>query len=94
MTTAFVGAAVIDCTDGEARDGMAVVVDGEMITGVVEAASVPSDAENVNVTGRTIMPGVIDTHTHFAAWAQWLISRQDVRLMLLAARTMSGLSRT
>jgi imidazolonepropionase-like amidohydrolase len=94
MTTAFVGAAVIDGTDGKAREGLAVVVDGETITGVIDAASVPSDAKTVNVAGRTIMPGVIDTHTHFAAWAQWLISKQEDRLMLLAARTMSGLERT
>ena len=70
MTTAFVGAAVIDGTDGEARQGLAVVVNGEMITGVIDAASVPPDATIINLTGRTIMPGVIDTHTHFAAWAQ------------------------
>lgn len=94
MATAFVGATVIDGKDGEARDGLAVVIDGETITGVVRADAVPLDAVVVDVTGRTIMPGVIDTHTHFAAWAQWLISRQQDRLMYLAAKTIAGLGRT
>jgi imidazolonepropionase-like amidohydrolase len=94
MATAFVGATVIDGKDGEVRDGLSVVIDGETITGVAAASAVPSDATVIDVTGLTIMPGVIDTHTHFAAWAQWLISRQQDRLMYMAARTISGLGRT
>jgi|GEM_PF-2774777 len=43
METAFVGATVIDGKDGEARDGMAVVIDGETITRVVEASAIPQD---------------------------------------------------
>ncbi len=42
------------------------MLDGGVIAAVAPAAAltVPSDSRAINVKGRTIMPGLIDAHTH------------------------------
>ena len=41
-----------------------VVIEGERIVDLVERAAAPSDADVIDVTGRTVLPGLIDTHAH------------------------------
>jgi len=63
---AFVGARIIDGTGAAPiADGVMVVLDGK-ITAVGSAASVkvPPGATRVSVSGKTIMPGMINAHGH------------------------------
>jgi imidazolonepropionase-like amidohydrolase len=66
---AFIGARIIPVTGDEIPDGV-LVVDGAVIAAVGPRAEVeiPADAERIDATGRTIMPGLVDTHNHIGGW--------------------------
>jgi imidazolonepropionase-like amidohydrolase len=62
----FEGARLIDGTGAPARENSAIVVVGDKITAVGTAGKLarPKGARVVDVRGRTIMPGIIDSHSH------------------------------
>ena len=41
-----------------------VVVDGPTIAAIGRSVQEPADAERINGAGRTLLPGLIDGHTH------------------------------
>jgi imidazolonepropionase-like amidohydrolase len=59
-------ARVIDGTGRPPRDDMRVVVRGDRIEAIGPAAAVavPDGAERLDLTGRVVMPGLIDLHFH------------------------------
>ena len=63
---AFVGARIIDGNgDAPVENGVLVVRDGRIeAVGASDAVDIPPDAEQIDVTGRTIMPGMINAHGH------------------------------
>ncbi|MGQ0672369.1 MAG: amidohydrolase family protein [Hyphomicrobium sp.] len=70
------------------RDGVTVLVEGERIAGV-ESGRVesPEGALVIDCGGRTLMPGLIDAHTHlmFAALPQLALLTADMTYVALAA---------
>lgn len=66
--TVYRGGTLIDGTGGPARPGMSIVVDGSVITevGPDGTVAVPEGASVVDVTGRFVIPGLIDAHQHIA----------------------------
>ncbi len=66
---AFVGARVIDGTGNPAmEDAVLVVRDGRIeAVGPQSALPPPPTANQIDVTGKTIMPGMIDAHSHVGA---------------------------
>jgi len=62
---ALVGARIIPINGEEIEKGT-LVVEGGRITAVgkADAVTVPAGAERVDVTGKVIMPGLVDTHNH------------------------------
>jgi imidazolonepropionase-like amidohydrolase len=64
-TTVFEGARVI-VGDGRVIDNAAIVVNAGKITQVGSAANVkaPAGATRVSLTGKTVMPTIVDTHVH------------------------------
>ena len=65
--TAFEGARVI-VGDGRVVENATIVVDGSRITAVGAAAQVrvPAGATRVNLAGKTVMPTIVDAHTHLS----------------------------
>jgi imidazolonepropionase-like amidohydrolase len=68
---ALVGATVIDGSGGRPQPDMVVVVHGTRIETVASRADfeIPKTALVVDVSGRWILPGLIDAHAHSARWA-------------------------
>ena len=62
---AFTGAQIIPVSGQPIPSGVLVVERGKIVAvGPSGSTSIPADAERVDVTGKVIMPGLIDTHSH------------------------------
>ena len=70
-TTAFVGAHVIPISSAEIEDGIVLVQDGKITAvGARADVAIPSGATVIDATGRILMPGLVDTHSHVGGgWA-------------------------
>ena len=68
---ALVGATLIDGTGADpVTDAVVVVRDGQIeCAGSRAKCSIPADAEPIDVTGKWITPGIIDSHVHFSQTA-------------------------
>ncbi len=66
--TLYRNATLIDGTGAPPRPGMSVLVDGERITQVAptDRLSAPSGARVVDLSGKFLLPGLIDSHEHLA----------------------------
>ncbi|MDI1461614.1 amidohydrolase family protein [Catellatospora sp. KI3] len=65
---AYRNATLIDGTGEPARTGITILVDGQVITQVSPDADteVPDGAAVIDLTGRYVLPGLIDSHQHLA----------------------------
>jgi len=63
---AFVHAAVLEPSSGVLERDRTVLVSGDRIAAVVPdgALAVPAGARTVDVAGRTLLPGLVDSHVH------------------------------
>ncbi|MEY3205470.1 MAG: hypothetical protein RLZZ21_1801, partial [Planctomycetota bacterium] len=62
---AFVGGRVLPITGPAIEQGTVVMAAGKIVAvGPVAATAVPPDAERIDATGKVIMPGLVDTHSH------------------------------
>lgn len=94
MRVAFTGARLIDAVDGRARDNMTVLVEDSRIVAVGDGFREQPDLRVIDVSGHTIMPGLIDTHVHFAhLYTGYLPYRADTRFGYIAAWTLWGMQR-
>jgi len=66
MLTAIVGGTLIDGLGGDPiRSGVVVIENGRIIASGSEAnVAIPAGAKRLDASGRTILPGFIDTHVH------------------------------
>ena len=63
--TAYEGARLIT-GDGRVVDNATLVVEGSKIAAAGAGVNVPAGAAHVNLAGKTVMPTLIDTHTHLS----------------------------
>jgi imidazolonepropionase-like amidohydrolase len=64
-TLAFIGATVSPVSSAEIVAGTVIVKDGRIVAvGPAATTPVPDDAERIDVTGKVIIPGLVDTHSH------------------------------
>lgn len=88
------GAAVLDGTGAAARQGWAVLVGQGRIVDVVPEAQAPAGQPRLDLTGLTLMPGLIDTHVHLLG--QRTMDNRDMTFIgegLRAARASADLRR-
>jgi Tol biopolymer transport system component/imidazolonepropionase-like amidohydrolase len=78
-TVAFTGARVITMRGDEVIENGTVVVTGDRIAavGTRGQVSVPADAKVYDVTGKTIMPGIVDVHWHGSMGSDEIIPEQS-----------------
>jgi len=64
---ALIGGLLVDGTGREAIPDSVVVIDGDRITsaGPRTQVAIPPDTQAIDVTGKTILPGLWDMHAHF-----------------------------
>ncbi|MCM4150888.1 amidohydrolase [Arenibacter sp. N53] len=65
-TIAFTGARIITMNDDEVLENGTILIKDNKITGIgsKNTVSIPADAKIIDVSGKTIMPGLIDVHAH------------------------------
>jgi imidazolonepropionase-like amidohydrolase len=68
-TLVLSGARLIDGTGAEPVRGRAVIVDGGLITAVVDEARAPR-GRGVDLAGHTLLPGLINCHVHLCLGAE------------------------
>ncbi len=62
---AFVGATIMPVAGEPIEDGVLVIDDGKIaVVGSRASVRLPSDVETIDVAGRIIIPGLVDTHSH------------------------------
>jgi imidazolonepropionase-like amidohydrolase len=62
---AYVGARIIPIAGAEIPNGVLVVHRGRIVeVGPAASVKIPTNAERVDVSGKVIMPGLVDTHSH------------------------------
>jgi imidazolonepropionase-like amidohydrolase len=62
---AFVGARIIPIVGQPIENGVLIIEKGKITAvGARNAVRIPGDATTIDVTGKTIMPGLVDTHSH------------------------------
>jgi imidazolonepropionase-like amidohydrolase len=74
---------LIDGLADQPQEGVSIVVDGERITQITSGdAPAPAGAEVIDLTGKTVVPGLIDTHVHAT-----LLDSESLPLFLAAGVT-------
>jgi imidazolonepropionase-like amidohydrolase len=69
-TQAYVGARIIPISDPEVSDGVLIVKGGKIVAvGPRSSVRIPADAETHDVSGKVMMPGIVDTHSHIGGGA-------------------------
>lgn len=63
--TAFIGGEIIPIAGAPIPKGVLIVHKGKIVAvGAVGAVQIPKDAEKVDCTGKVLMPGLVDSHSH------------------------------
>ncbi|MFQ5632712.1 MAG: amidohydrolase, partial [bacterium] len=76
---ALVGARIISMKGDEIIENGTVVIDGNRIAAVgkSDAVQVPADAKKIDLSGRTIIPGMVDVHAHTMHFFSGPLPRQN-----------------
>ncbi len=64
MAIALTGGRLVDGTGRDPVDDVTVVVEGDRVAAVGRDVARPADVEAIDVDGLTVLPGLIDLHTH------------------------------
>lgn len=61
---AFTGARVIPISGPEIPDGVVIVQNGKITAVGPASTAIPANAQRIDATGKVIMPGIVDSHSH------------------------------
>ena len=89
--TVFEGARLIAGDDAAPIENAAFIVDGSRFTqvGGTGQLQVPAGARRVDLTGKTVIPAIIDTHTHLAQTREALVNQLRGKAYYGVAAAMS-----
>ncbi|AZQ12735.1 amidohydrolase family protein [Shewanella khirikhana] len=81
-TIAFVGGKVITMENDQVIDNGVVIVTDNKISAVgsKDAVTIPASAEVINISGKSIMPGLFDAHAHGSQGEDEIIPQQNWNL--------------
>src|SRR5215471_18892679 len=68
--TVIKAGALIDGTSEAPRKNQLIFVRGERIEKVADASAIPAGAKVIDLAGATVLPGLIDAHTHIFLWGE------------------------
>lgn len=86
-------ATVLDCDEGRLLPGMSVLVEGDRIMEVSGGEVRATDAQVIDIAGRTVMPGLIDAHVHAVITTMNLAAMTNRPASLVAIEAMRILER-
>jgi imidazolonepropionase-like amidohydrolase len=95
-TVVYVGALLIDGTGAPPRSNAVIVTRGDRVSEVrsAEGFAAPAGAETVEVTGKFVVPGLINSHVHLATLADppaaHAYLRRELYSGITAVRDMAG----
>lgn len=93
MKTAYINGIILNGhEDMIPTPGLAVLVDGETITGVIPAGEVPTEYTAVDLRGGYLMPGLINLHVHIPGSGKPAKKQADTK-KLVKLITSNGLMR-
>jgi imidazolonepropionase-like amidohydrolase len=86
---ALIHARLIDGTGAPAKDDQTIIIQGEKITAVGRTGSVavPADARTIDLTGKSVIPGIIGLHDHMYYGGMRFMGVSYPRLFLSAGVT-------
>ncbi|WP_448548110.1 amidohydrolase family protein [Thalassotalea fusca] len=78
-TVAFVGGKVVTMEGDQVIDNGVVLVQGNKIVavGTRDTVTIPSSAKQIDITGQSIVPGLIDAHAHGSQGSSEIIPQQN-----------------
>lgn len=69
--TVYRGAKILTAADKTFDPGTLIIRDGKIVDiGPVEKVSIPEGAKVIDVAGKTIIPGLVDTHSHLGVYSR------------------------
>jgi imidazolonepropionase-like amidohydrolase/Tol biopolymer transport system component len=74
---AITGARIITMKGDEVIDNGTIVIERNKIIAIGKNVSVPDDAKVIDAAGKTIMPGIVDVHSHLRASGDGVSPQQD-----------------
>ena len=77
---ALTGARIITASGGTIENGT-VLVEGNRITAVGRGVAVPAGAKQIDVRGKTIMPGIVDVHGHVGGENDGILAQSNWPLL-------------
>lgn len=76
-TIAFTNARIITMEGDNVIESGTILVEGNRITAIGSNVSIPSGAKVMDVSGKTIMPGIVDAHAHLGNFRLGLSPQQQ-----------------
>ncbi|GAB5409732.1 MAG: amidohydrolase family protein [Balneolaceae bacterium] len=76
-TIAFTNARIITMNGDEVIENGTILIKGNKITAIGSDVSIPSRAKVMDISGKTIMPGIIDAHAHLGNFRLGLSPQQQ-----------------
>jgi hypothetical protein len=84
------GATAIDVVAGRAVPDAVIVIEGDKITAFGDKNTrYPSNATVVDLSGKLIIPGLVDSHTHYRPWMGELLLNHGVTTAIVIGGTRS-----
>ena len=66
---AYVNATLYPVSRPPIEKGLLLVRDGKIV--FAGRGEVPAEAEIIDMSGKVILPGFVDAHTHVGMWGEW-----------------------